>query len=141
MRSRHLRRCWHGPSRVRSEPTLRLTGITSRCPVRDGFTSGVSRSLAWPSIATAISTLLLLDSPLAIYDSRADAHGGQPLLLAGDPAVLDLVPAPRLRLDRTPQHGVINDFLLGCAILDSPIQMLYNDFASSILLFMILPLY
>ena len=98
----------------------------------------------------AISTLLclLLGYPMAYYIARQPPQRRQLLLLA---VILPFWISFLLRvyawIGLLNNRGVINEFLIWTGVIDSPIQMLYNDFAVylgivySYLPFMILPLY
>jgi putrescine transport system permease protein len=97
----------------------------------------------------AVSTLLclLIGYPMA-YAIARHADLAQPAAAAGDPAVLDVVPAARVRVDRAAEDARRHQqLLLAVGIIDEPLTMLYTDFAVyigivySYLPFMILPLY
>jgi hypothetical protein len=67
---------------------------------------------------------------------------------AGDPALLDQLPDPRLRLDRAAaEQRLINNLLLAIGVIDQPLVLLHTNFAVylgivySYLPFMVLPLY
>ncbi len=99
---------------------------------------------------TAISTVLclLLGYPMAYYIARQPPHRRQLLLLA---VILPFWISFLLRvyawIGLLNNKGVINDLLIWAGIVDTPVQLLYNDFAVylgivySYLPFMILPLY
>ena len=74
---------------------------------------------------------LLVGYPIAYGMARAPATIRADAADAGDPAVLDLVPDPRLRLDRHPQaRGLLNSVLLAAGIIDQPLVMMntyYGD--------------
>ena len=99
----------------------------------------------------AFSTILclLLGYPMAYAIARSPPTYRNVLPDAGHPAVLDLVPAARLRLDRAAQDRRRHQQRAACrcGIIDEPLAMMNTSFAVyigivySYLPFMILPLY
>ena len=121
------------------EPLLHWTGDKV---MQISSTSAISRSWSRTTCTgeaylnsikvAAISTILclLIGYPMAYAMARSNPSTRNILLLLVIAAVLDVVPAARVCLDRHPQEQRLHQqCLLSLGMIDQPIQMLQTDFA------------